>query len=64
MTEVSSYRNQSIDLRRKSMDWFLYDSDLRHERVKPFRTEVLIYFKAFEYSAAYGIMCLSGGKKC
>ena len=28
-----SYRNQSIDLQSKSMDWFLYDSDLRHERV-------------------------------
>ena len=22
-------------LQRKSMDWFLYDIDLRHERVKP-----------------------------
>ena len=29
-----SYRNQSIDLQRKSMDWFLYDNVLRHERVK------------------------------
>ena len=29
-----SYRNQSIDLRNKSMDWFLYDNGLRHERVK------------------------------
>ena len=29
-----SYRNQSTDLLRKSMDWFLYDNDLRHERVK------------------------------
>ena len=29
-----SYRNQSIDLQSKSMDWFLYDNDLRHERVK------------------------------
>ena len=28
-----SYRNQSIDLQSKLMDWFLYDSDLRHERV-------------------------------
>ena len=26
-----SYRNQSIDLLRKSMDWFLYDNVLRHE---------------------------------
>ena len=29
-----SYRNQSIDLRSKSKDWFLYDKGLRHERVK------------------------------
>ena len=28
------YRNQSIDLLCKSMDWFLYDRGLRHERVK------------------------------
>ena len=30
-----SYRNKSIDLQGKSMEWFLYDKDLRHERVKP-----------------------------
>ena len=29
-----SYRNQSIDLRSKSMDWFLYDNGRLHERVK------------------------------
>ena len=29
-----SYRNQSIDYLRKSVDWFLYDNDLRLERVK------------------------------
>ena len=29
-----SYRNQSIDLFWKSMDWFLYTRDLRHERFK------------------------------
>ena len=28
-----SYRNQSIDLQSKSVDWFLYDRDLSHERV-------------------------------
>ena len=27
------YRNQSIDLKSISMDWFLYDRDIRHERV-------------------------------
>ena len=29
-----SDRIQSNYFQRKSMDWFLYDSDLRHERVK------------------------------
>ena len=28
-----SYREQSIDLLWKSMDWFLYDNGPRHERV-------------------------------
>ena len=28
-----SYRNQSINLLCKSMDWFLYGRDLRHEQV-------------------------------
>ena len=27
-----SYRNQSTDLQSKSMDWFLNDRDIRHER--------------------------------
>ena len=31
-----SYRNQSIDLLCKSMDWFLYDNGLRLERIKSF----------------------------
>ena len=29
-----SYRNESIDLQSKPMDWFLYDIGLYHERVK------------------------------
>ena len=30
-----SHRKESIDLQKsKSMDWFLYDGDFRHERVK------------------------------
>ena len=33
MTEISIYGDQSIDLQSKSVDWFLYDRDLRHERV-------------------------------
>ena len=34
-TRFLSYRNLSIDLLCKSMDWFLYDRNLRHERDKP-----------------------------
>ena len=34
MTEAPIIRNQSIDLQTKSIDWFLYDRDLRYERVK------------------------------
>ena len=34
MTEAPIHTNQSIDLQSKSMDWFLYAKDLRHERVK------------------------------
>ena len=30
----TQYRNQSIDLLCKSIDWFLYDKDLLHEGVK------------------------------
>ena len=31
-----SYRKQSIDFQSKSMDWFLHDRNLRHEKVKYF----------------------------
>ena len=33
MTEDLSNRNQSIDSLCKSMDWFLYDKDLRYEEL-------------------------------
>ena len=36
-----SYRNQSTDLQSKSMDWFLYDNGLRHERVKTYALTTL-----------------------
>ena len=42
-----SYRNQSIDLRSKSMDRFLYDNGLRHERVK-LRTRPHQYTKTLQ----------------
>ena len=38
-----SYRNQSIDLQSKSMDWFLYDNGLYHERVKMNTWGIWIY---------------------
>ena len=34
MTEVLSYWNHSIDLQSKSIDWVIYEWQLRHERVK------------------------------
>ena len=34
MTEVLSYRNQSHDLKSKSMEWFLYDRHFLYERVE------------------------------
>ena len=40
MTEAKSYRDQSIDLRSKSKDWFLYDMCLRHERVNEMKSIV------------------------
>ena len=33
MAEVPINRNQTTDLIWKSVDWFLYDRDFRHERV-------------------------------
>ena len=33
MTEILIKQSQSIDLHNKSMDWFLYDRNFRHERV-------------------------------
>ena len=43
MTVSFSYRNQSIDLQSKSMDWFLYDRDLRCERVNSLQTVLPLY---------------------
>ena len=41
------YRNQSIDLLCKSMDWCLYDDGLRHERVKTAREKTQYSSKSF-----------------
>ena len=37
-----SYRNQSIDLLCKAMNWFIYDTNLRHEKVKGLRVNIPI----------------------
>ena len=38
-----SYRTQSTDLQSKSMDRFLYNGNLRHERVKVFSIRSIQY---------------------
>ena len=48
-----SYTNQSIDLRSKLMDWFLYDNGLRHERVKKGRNFSRIRSLDFEFLADF-----------
>ena len=47
-----SYRNHSIDLLCKPMDWFLYDRGLLHERVKLLR---------LKYHRTIGFHMVSGG---
>ena len=55
-----SYRNQSIDLICKSVDWFLYDRNHRYERLKLFgsncglvkKTGLNFFFAAFCKSIA------------
>ena len=51
-----SYRNQSINLLRKSMDWFLYDNGLRREKLNTvmlFAT-LLNIKKVFAKSTSWG----------
>ena len=57
MTEAVSYTNQSIDMQSKSMDWFLYDGDLRHERVNSIQANVLFPYglKTFEKQKIFNI---------
>ena len=50
------YRNQSIDLWSKSVDWFLYDNGLRHERVNlPRRDDIskIIIWNNFDLMQFY-----------
>ena len=47
------YRNQSIDLFRKSMDWFLYDNGLRLERVKGWCLHIITWCFASGFTSAF-----------
>ena len=48
-----SYRNQSIDLERKAIDWFVYDNDLRHERIKTiFQIPSKISYRLLDFCTA------------
>ena len=53
-----SYRNQSMDLQSKSMDWFLYDNGLLYERVKwlsewHFRKTTITVLKPFSSKCSF-----------
>ena len=58
-TEPLSYRNQSIDLHNKSMDWFLFDRDLRLERVIRAMTEWQLWADVALCYHNYRLMFLS-----
>ena len=49
----ASYRNQSIDLLWKSVDWFRYDRDLCHERVKVLMLMLMIKNSCSSYSGPH-----------
>ena len=48
-----SYKNQSIDLLWKLNDWFLYNRDLRHERVKMFKQKWFNFVILSSQSTSY-----------
>ena len=41
---------EAVDVLRKSMDWFLYDNGLLHERVKSKSSSILFYNQAVKLS--------------
>ena len=43
------YRNQSIDLQNKSMDWFLFDRNFHHERVNALLRACIYWDILFDY---------------
>ena len=55
-----SYRNQSIDLQRNSMYWFLYDIALRRERVKKFEVIWSDHISSLLYDRPYHFKVFKG----
>ena len=49
-----SYKNQSIDLQSKAMDWFLYDNGLHHERVNNLINNITFHKIRNFYCPYYG----------
>ena len=58
-----SYRNQSIDLLCKSMDWFLYDIGLRHERVKLYCAKLCHRVRCLVLNCCPKVLCKKGVQK-
>ena len=56
-----SYRNQSIDLHPKSMDWFLYDNGLHVKRVniKGYMMYDVLFYFVISWNLFY-ILCTNG----
>ena len=58
MPELPSYRNQSIDLHIKSIDWFLYEGNtkpnsyMKVDAIKEIRTFLLVlsWFELFQWN--------------
>ena len=48
-----SYRNQSIDMHCKSMDWFLYNNGPRHERVKHSKTIYITFMQLLMFASKF-----------
>ena len=47
--EVPIIQKPSIDLQNKSLDWFLYDKNLRHERVNALLLACIHWDIFFDY---------------
>ena len=56
-----SYRNQSIDLHSKSMDGFLCDRDLRHERINGLLVShsAFPFMRSFQFATTNATCCNS-----